>query len=157
MNIRVNFENGKVDWRQDTYDICGHCSKYNSYNRTQEKKKKKKSLIEELTTLKVKIRSAKFATGNEIKWSRRLQKLFENTEENVLELLSLIVPVMRIYSCWLKTTCKYSLSFHWCYIYRLTVYFGYFQSARNWHIKICANCRRYILFTLFKSNKGSSI
>ena len=95
MNIRVNFENGKVDWRQDTYDICGQCSKYNSYNRTQEKKKKKKSLIEELTTLKVKIRSAKFATGNEIKGSRRLQKLFENTEENVLELLSLIVPVMR--------------------------------------------------------------
>ena len=52
-------------------------------------------MIEELTTLKVKIRSAKFATGNEIKGSRRLQKLFENTEENVLELLSLIVPVMR--------------------------------------------------------------
>ena len=45
-------------------------------------KKRKKSLVEELATLKVKIRSIKFAAGNEIKWSRRLQKLFQNTRKN---------------------------------------------------------------------------
>ena len=100
-------------------------------------KKIKKSLVEELFILKVKIRSIKFAAGNEIKWSRRLQKLFENTRKNCVGTYEFNCACNHkinnkydresVYPWWLETTCNYSLSSHWSEIYRSTVYFDIFR------------------------------